>query len=80
MKHLSIIFLVLFSIACGEPDEKLERIARVRADSLFQNEKKELDSHLDSICKARNLSEFQRSLDSIVEIRKNEILKLQQDL
>ena len=80
MKHPSILIFAFFMTACGDADEKLERIARSRADSLFLMEKKQLDMKMDSSCKAKAENQFQHTLDSIVEKRKYEIIKLQQDL
>ncbi|MBK8954508.1 MAG: hypothetical protein IPM34_02995 [Saprospiraceae bacterium] len=82
MKCLLLWFcsgLMLF-ISCGGDKTEIEKISRVKADSIFQLQKPDLELKLDSLCKYKLEQALQYKLDSIVGQRKSEIIKLQEGL
>ncbi|MGB3083765.1 MAG: hypothetical protein WBB21_03555, partial [Saprospiraceae bacterium] len=65
---------------CEEDSYKMDRKIQFKADSLFVLEEQLLTKKLDSICLENQKSRKQNLLDSIVEIRKQEIIQFQKGL
>lgn len=80
MKQISCLLFLLMWMSCGEDIRSLDRRAKYKADSLFQYEYPVIIKTQDSICNLKKDMNKQVLLDSIVEIRKQEIIKLQEDL
>jgi hypothetical protein len=80
MKLCNVLFCVVCMASCGDDIRTLERRAKYMADSIFQYEYSVIVKSHDSICTIKMGMNMQNKLDSIVEIRKMEILKLQQGL
>ncbi|MBK6859837.1 MAG: hypothetical protein IPK91_08995 [Saprospiraceae bacterium] len=71
--------LFLFS-SCIDESPKLNRIIEFKADSLLQLEINNLSREADSFCRIFHQLNHPIFLDSIVALRKKEILQLQQGL
>ncbi len=80
MKAFKILFVVLLCSSCEEESYRLEKHARITADSLFQLEYQMLIREQDSLCILRKQARMQILLDSIVLVRKQEIIQLQKGL
>lgn len=66
--------------SCTGNHTELEQISRHRADSVFQLQIPALDMQLDSMCIQKMEYALQFKLDSIIQQRKSEIIKLQEGL
>ncbi|MCC6754721.1 MAG: hypothetical protein IT266_12135 [Saprospiraceae bacterium] len=75
-----MFLLLLLSASCGNGNAEIERLSRIAADSLFHRMQPALERELDSICSVRAHTTIDSQLDSIIEARKAEILKLRQSL
>jgi len=71
---------LLLIASCNGDRTEMEKISRHRADSLFNAMKPALEQQLDSVCQYKISHALQTQLDSLVEARKAEIIKLQQGL
>ncbi|MBK8485392.1 MAG: hypothetical protein IPO86_04330 [Saprospiraceae bacterium] len=80
MQRFKIAFLLFVFISCEEDSYKMDRKIQFKADSLFVLEEQLLTKKLDSICLENQKSRKQNLLDSIVEIRKQEIIQFQKGL
>jgi hypothetical protein len=80
MKVFSGLLFLIFFFSCGEDAYKIEKKAKVKADSLFQIEYQTIIREQDSLCMLRNKSVLPHLLDSIVEVRKIQIIQLQKGL
>lgn len=80
-KLQGIEFILFFSLlACGADQTELEKESRHQADSLFNLRRPQLELELDSICQMKLKNAMETQLDSIIEVRKSEIIKLQEGL
>jgi hypothetical protein len=75
-----MLLLMLMTASCDSSNAEIERLTRVAADSLFHQMQPVLERELDSICSVRTQTTIGSQLDSIIEARKAEILKLRQSL
>ncbi len=80
MKPGNLLLTLILLWSCGEDIRTIERRAKYKADSLFQYEYSGIIKFQDSICELKQSKDMSNLLDSIVEIRKQEIIKLQQGL
>lgn len=80
MKMLSLIIICILIYSCEEDTYRMEKGAKHKADSIFQIQYQSLIKEQDSICTFRKKMNMQHLLDSIVEIRKREIIQLQKGL
>lgn len=85
-KHFKLIVqlfvwnLVWIFSACVDESPKSNRIIEFKADSLFQLEINNLTREADSMCQLFQTMNHSIFLDSIVAVRKKEILQLQRGL
>ena len=70
--------MVVFIWACSEPQITLNKNERMEADSLYGERLKPIRAELDSLCDIRHNELLQKRVDSIVEIRKIELNALLQ--
>ena len=71
--------LLLMATACGEKKEtriRLTSAERVKVDTLYSKEVKTLRPYLDSLCEAQFDSLVQRAVDSLLEVRRAEEIRL----
>lgn len=80
MRISKILGLILLLSACGHDETSLDKIARNRTDSLFQLEYQSLIRQQDSICAIRKQMDYTSIIDSIVQVRKQQIIELQKGL
>lgn len=71
---------MLLATSCIDESPKLNRIIEFKADSLLQLEINNLTREADSACRIFHQLNHPIFLDSIVALRKKEILQLQQGL
>ena len=71
--------LLLFG-ACADESYKVEQKVSFIADSLFRKEQDLIHREMDSLCMVIKVQRHNFVLDSIIEVRKEEILKLQRGL
>lgn len=70
-----IIYLIISS--CTDQNKEMERISFQTADSLFIANKANYESIADSLCQELSNIKKQFWIDSIIQIRKEQIIKLQ---
>jgi high-affinity K+ transport system ATPase subunit B len=75
-----IASILLFFSACADESYKVEQKVGFIADSLFRTEKDLIHREMDSLCQVNKVKRHDFVLDSIIEVRKEEILKLQRGL
>jgi high-affinity K+ transport system ATPase subunit B len=80
MKAFNILLITILIASCEEDSYRLEKHARITADSLFQLEYQTLIREQDSLCLIKKQARKQIMLDSIVLVRKQEIIQLQKGL
>lgn len=80
MKVFKFLLIAILFSSCEAESYRLEKHARITADSLFQLEYQTLIREQDSLCVLRKQARKQILLDSIVLVRKQEIIQLQKGL
>jgi len=81
IEGILICWIMLFLLtSCIDESPKLNRIIEFKADSLLQLEINNLSREADSFCLIFHQLNHPIFLDSIVALRKKEILQLQQGL
>lgn len=75
-----LIFLLTVGVqSCSDrPPSQLSRRDRVDVDTLFTRQVKELRAETDSLCELLIDSKLQSMVDSLLEIRRKEIVRLRQ--
>lgn len=80
MKVFKFILIGMVILSCRKNINSLEKKAKYQADSLFQLEYPLVNNSLDSLCNLKKQNRMHVLLDSVVEIRKQEIIELQKGL
>jgi hypothetical protein len=80
MNKFKFICLLTLLSSCGEDVFKIERLAQQQADSLFLVEYPTLVHIQDSICQLNKQLNRNAIIDSIVEVRKQQIIDIQKSL
>jgi len=75
--RIVIIIIYLIISSCADQNKELERISFQTADSLFIANKSNYESIADSLCQELSNLKKQFWIDSIIQIRKEQIIKLQ---
>ena len=73
------LFGLLF-YSCGESSSAIEKVVRFKSDSIFAIESQFITKEQDSLCVLRKQASMQYMLDSILIVRKEEIIHLQKGL
>lgn len=80
MYRIHGLFLILIFCSCENEMQKEDHFIKFKVDSLFQLEEKMLTTKMDSLCAQKYKNRKQIILDSIVMVRKKEIIQLQKGL
>ena len=80
MNRYNFFLLAFILYSCENESIKENHLLKFKVDSLFQLEEKALILKMDSICALKYNARKQIILDSIVEVRKQEIIQLQKGL
>jgi len=76
--NIRLVFILFLIIsACSDPGKEMERISFQTADSLFITNKANYELIADSLCQELSNLKKQFWIDSIIQIRKEQIIKLQ---
>lgn len=65
---MTIILLFIMS-SCGERQVMVTRDMKRTVDTLYKNQRDSLIPILDSTCKVTKINDYQRLLDSVVDLR-----------
>ena len=76
--NIRLVFILFLIIsACSDRGKEMERISFQTADSLFITNKANYELIADSLCQELSNLKKQFWIDSIIQIRKEQIIKLQ---